>query len=164
MLPLQGVWVLSLVRDLRSCLPCDGKTKQNNTVICAVYPLPPPRKDGTCFWVCVHLRLFLVLYPLASGSPCLFLSVSSSFGLLLLAVTVGSWPIDSFRHSYVKLTLKMDPGPSPTRQPWECRRSPVYLSQLYTPPFFSVFIDLLPTNCTSNVYSVCVVCEVCGVL
>ena len=92
------------------------------------------------------------------------LSVSSSFGLLLLAVTLGSWPIDSFRHSYVKLTLKMDPGPSPTRQPWECRCSPVYLSQLYTPPFFSVFIDLLPTNCTSNVYSVCVVCEVCGVL
>ena len=53
----------------------------------------------------VSLSLSLSLHPLAY---CYWLS-PGLLGLIL----------DSFRHSYVKLTLKMDPGPSPARRPWE---------------------------------------------
>lgn len=56
----------------------------------------------------------------------------------------------------------MDPGPSPARQPWECRHSPVYLSQLYTPAtrclLFSMF-SLTFFPCIA--LPVCAVCVWC---
>ena len=103
--------------------------------------------SSTHWLQCLLVSFSLSLHPLAY---CYWLS-PGLLGLIL----------DSFRHSYVKLTLKMDPGPSPARQPWEWGHSPVYLSQFHTPSTRCLFFSMFSLTFPRMALPVCVVCVWC---